>query len=125
MATFEEMKPEWWQGNTVNVTSFRYQGKTYTISTCDLDNTPMPLYTGFMTALGDRMTGNTEQTHKRYETMLFIDGASNSVSVYPFGDLPGNATQGVYQRYETEEEAEKGHQEFVTRVKGILLSKGE
>ncbi len=118
-ALLEEMEPEWWAPNTIDVTTFAYQGKTYTISTCRLSGSPMPALMGLITTMGDALTGNEEQTDKDYETMLFIDGASND-GVYPFGDLPGNDTQGVYQRYDTEDEARKGHQEFVERVKQVL-----
>ena len=55
--------------------------------------------------------------------MLFIDGESNGDDVYPFGDMPDNETQGVFQRYDTVDEAREGHQKFVERVKQILLSR--
>jgi hypothetical protein len=42
---------------------------------------------------------------------------------YPFGDLPGNELQGVYQRSATKEEALEGHSGFVAQVKAILAEK--
>jgi len=105
---FEELPPEC--AGTVNTTTFRYNGKRYTISTTEIVSLHelqrmWDLKTGYTGILGN------------YETMLFIDGESEC---YPFGDLPGWAGLGVFQRYETEGEARDGHQEFVTRVKRIL-----
>ena len=118
MAEFEALPPEWWQPNTVNVTTFGHGTSVYTVSTCSLSGSPMPFFTAFVTTLGDNLTGNSDETGKDYETMLFVDG--ESVTIYPFGDLPGNEVQGVYQRYETREEAQVGHDVFVVRVQGIL-----
>ncbi len=50
--------------------------------------------------------------------MLFIDGESETI--YPFGDLPGHPGIGVFQRYDTEDQARDGHQNFVTRVQRYL-----
>jgi len=123
MATIKYLDPEWWVANTINVTTFRYKGKTYTISTVRLSAVADPVmrrYSRFLTELGDTMTGNTALTDKDYETMLFIDGESTGDAVYPFGDLPGNKKQGTYVRYDTEDQARDGHQEFVSQVKHIL-----
>ena len=114
-----EAEPEWWVPNSIAVTTLVFEDKNYTISTARLSGVDPMLrsYTDFMTALGDSMTGNDDQTDKDYETMLFIDGDSDT---YPFGDLPGNDFQGTYQRYDTEEEARTGHLDFVERVKQEL-----
>lgn len=87
------------------------------VSTCQLSQSPIPEFVELMTKLGDIEMGNGADTRKDFETMLFL----NDLPVpYPFGDLPGNELQGVYQRYTTEEEAKQGHSEFVTQVKAIL-----
>lgn len=119
----EEIDPEFAESNTVDCTSFTHEGKVYTVSTCQLSGSPILLFTSFMTMLGDSMMSNEDDTEKDYETMLFIDGESGGF--YPFGDLPGNELQGIYQRYETEEEAKTGHQQFVDRVKVVLLTKSK
>jgi hypothetical protein len=119
----EELEPEFNADNTIECTSFAFEGKTYTISTARLSGAPYPLFMSFVTALGDHFNDNSDLTDKDYETMLFIDGESNGSDVYPFGDMPGNETQGVFQRYDTVDEAREGHQKFVERVKQILLSK--
>src|SRR5579859_1520506 len=113
MQTFEELAPAC--EATVNATTFKYQGKTYTISTTDITHL-RPMQRIFDAHHG--YTGNLGY----YETMLFIDGESDRI--YPFGDLPGHAGLGVFQRYDTEEEARDGHQIFVTRVQRILQSEG-
>lgn len=106
---FVEIAPECQA--SVNVTSFRFQGKNYTISTTGIID---------FLLIQKRVDTNAGYTGKLglYETMLFVDG--ESVEVYPFGDLPGHRGLGVFQRYDTEDEARDGHQEFVTRVKRIL-----
>jgi len=111
MTPFEALPPEC--EGTVNVTSFRFQGKNYTISTTEI----MSLRR--VQQMVDRDAGYTGMTGS-YETMLFIDSES---LIYPFGDLPGHHSLGVFQRYDTEDEARDGHQEFVTRVQHALLGK--
>lgn len=106
---FEDLPPE--GEGTCNVTSFRFQEHVYTISTTCIVSLRFiqslhDIQAGYMGPLGN------------YETMLFIDGDS---LIYPFGDLPGHSRLGVFQRYETEEEARDGHQIFVTRVKRQLV----
>jgi len=95
----------------INVTSFRFQGKNYTVSTTSL-NALLPIQRRV-----DLDAGYTGKLGL-YETMLFVNG--QSVEVYPFGDLPGHHGLGVFLRYDTEEEARDGHQEFVTRVQRHL-----
>lgn len=119
----EELDPEFNASNTVKCTTFLHEGKVYTISTARLSGAPDYGFCSLMTAWGDSLNDNEHLTDKDYETMLFIDGECNGSDVYPFGDMPGNEMQGVFQRYDTEDEARDGHQEFVSRVKQILLSK--
>lgn len=95
------------------------EGK-YMVSTCQLSKSPLPNFTKLVTMIGDQATGNEEDTRNDFETMLFLDGRT---APYPFGNLPGNKLQGVYQRYATKEEAEKGHNTFVARVRAILTEK--
>jgi hypothetical protein len=109
MPVFEEVAPEC--ARSVNVTSFRYEEKTYTISTTDIRHLHVEQ------RYHDRHAGYTGILGN-YETMLFID--QNSM-VYPFADMPGWPELGVFQRYETEDAARDGHQDFVTRVQRILL----
>ena len=111
---FEPITPECL--SSVNVTSFRFQGKNYTISTTDITDLLV------IQQVVDVEYGYTGKLG-RYETMLFVDG--QSVAVYPFGDLPGHHGLGVFQRYDTEDEARDGHQEFVTRVQRQLESQVE
>lgn len=94
-------------------TSFRYNGSVYTIATTDISH---------LRIMQDIVDSQNGYIGKRgnYETMLFIDGES---IIYPFGDLPGHPRLGVFQRYGTEDEARGGHQEFVSKVKQILLSR--
>jgi len=94
----------------VSVTSFRFKGNNYTISTTTLDNLK------HIQRMYDEQAGYTGPLGN-YETMLFIDGES---MVYPFGNLPGHVKLGVFQRHETEEEARDGHQQFVTLVQKEL-----
>ena len=110
---FEELSPECLAA--VNVTTFRYNGNRYTVSTTEIVSVHTfqrrwDLKAGYTGILGN------------YETMWFINGESEC---YPFGDLPGCAGLGVFQRYEAEEEARDGHQSFVTRVKRILIDGSE
>lgn len=119
----EELDPEFNASNAINCTTFLHEGKTYTVSTVRLSGASMLSFCNYMTTLGDSLNGNSHLTDKDYETMLFIDGECNGSDVYPFGDMPGNEMQGVFQRYDTEREARDGHQEFVARVKQILLSR--
>jgi hypothetical protein len=119
----EELDPEFNASNTINCTTLLHEGKVYTISTAKLSGAPDYGFCCFITALGDLLNGNTDLADKDYETMLFIDRECNGSDVYPFGDMPGNEMQGVFQRYDTEDEARDGHQEFVARVKQILLSR--
>lgn len=92
----------------------------YTISTCQLSKSPMPEAVRLITLIGDQEMENEADTWKDFETMLFLNDLP---APHPFGDLPGNELQGVYQRYATKEEAQEGHSEFVTRVKAILAEK--
>ena len=89
----------------------------YTISTCQLSKSPKPEFVSLITMVGDLEMGNGADTRQDFETMLFLNDVP---AEFPFGDLPGNELQGVYQRYTTQEEAKQGHSEFVTRVKAIL-----
>lgn len=106
----EEIEPEC--KGTVNVTTLKFQGTIYTISTTEI----MSLKT--LQRMHDLQAGYEGETGN-YETMLFINQDS---LIYPFGYLPGHPGLGVFQRYETEDEAYAGHQAFVKSVKGILSS---
>lgn len=119
----EELSPEFNASNTIKCTTLGFEGKTYTVSTARLSGGPDYGFWSLITAWGDSLNGNEHLTDKDYETMLFVDGECNGSDVYPFGDMAGNEIQGVFQRYDTEDEAKDGHQEFVSRVKQILLSK--
>lgn len=57
-----------------------------------------------------------------YETMLFIDGTPAKP---PFGDMFGNRMQGIFQRYGTEDGAKQGHQQFVEKVKQVLIDRAK
>lgn len=120
---FEELAPEFNQPNTVACTTFLHDGKTYTISTCQLSLAPLQFYASAATAIGDALNGNRDLTGLDYETMLFVDGQSNGVTVYPFGNMEGNRMQGIFQRYGSEDEAKQGHQEFVAKVKQALIDR--
>ncbi len=111
MTDFEEMRPEC--DGSVNVTTFRHNEKVYTISTTDVR------HLANIQAKFDRNEGYFGELGN-YETMLFINQKS---MVYPFGDLPGHRGLGVFQRYDTEEQARDGHQEFVTRIQRTLSRK--
>src|SRR5260221_9018312 len=113
MDEFEEIAPEC--EGTVNVTTFRFQGKIYTISTTEI----MSLHA--VQSIVDARAGYTG-TLGNYETMLFINQDS---MVYPFGDLPGHPGLGVFQRYDDEDTARDGHYTFMARVKHILAEKGD
>lgn len=119
---FEEIEPEFAESNTIACTTFLFNSKTYTISTCRLSGAPNYAWCRAVTILGDIKQGNTHLTNKDYETMLFIDGSPHR---YPFGGMPGNAMQGIFQRYDTESEARDGHSQFVERVKQTLSSMGK
>lgn len=120
---FEELDPEFNASNTIECTTFAFEGKTYTVSTVRLSGGPDYNFWSLITALGDAINDNTDLTDKDYETTLFVDGEANGSTVYPFGDMPGNEMQGIFQRYDTKDEARVGHQEFVERVKQVLSAK--
>jgi hypothetical protein len=105
---FQEIEPEC--NATVNVTSLRYRQHNYTISTTEIISFQKTQL------IYDKTAGYTGKTGN-YETMLFVESES---AIYPFGDLPGYLGLGVFQRYDTEDEARDGHQQFVTQVKQIL-----
>jgi len=111
MGPFQELTPEC--NGTVNVTTFGHQTDTYTISTTDIRHLQA------IQSRTDRHAGYTGLLGN-FETMLFIN---QNDDVYPWGDLPGHPGLGVFQRYDTEDEARDGHQEFVTRVQRFLLAR--
>jgi hypothetical protein len=95
----------------IAVTSFRFRGKNYTISTISL----VPLID--IQKVLDAKYGYSGNLGA-FETMLFINGESDHI--FPFGDLPGHHGLGVFARWDTEDAARDGHQEFVTRVQKCL-----
>lgn len=117
MAPFEEIAPEFAEPNTVACTTFLFDEQTYTVSTCRLSGAPNYFLCRMITIAGDRANNNEHLTNKDYETLLFLNGEP---APYPFGDMFGNETQGIFERYDTEDEACSGHQDFVARVKQVL-----
>ena len=117
---YTEIAPEGYQENTVACTSLQTAEGVYSIFTSDLSRLPPgidALLARAVTILADCKMGHPEQSDLNFETMLFFDGEPAD---YPFGAMPGNEIQGVYQRYATEEEALAGHRTFIEQVQGVL-----
>lgn len=108
---FEDVPLMPWPQYTVNAVAFKYSGHEYVIITSDITRCRN------IQLRYDESAGYTGG-FKPYESMLFVDNESMD---YPFGDLPGHHDLGIFQRYDTEEQARDGHQTFVTRVKRVLL----
>lgn len=98
-------------------TAFLFMGQLYLIITSDV-HLLKPLQN-----IVDQRHGYND-LHRNYETLLFRN-YEECADLYPFGDLPGHKGIGVFQRYDTEEEARAGHQDFVLRVKKELRKRAK
>ena len=98
-------------------TAFLFMGQFYLIVTSDVH-----LLRLLQNVVDQRYGYNGPQGN--YETLLFRNH-EECADLYPFGDLPGHQGTGVFQRYDTEEEARVGHQNFVLRVKKELRKRAK
>lgn len=99
----------------ISINAFRFTtGEVYIVVTSDIHQLTR-LQAGI-----DKQFGYSGPAGN-YETMLFR--GEESVGLYPFGDLPGCMGIGVFQRYDTEDEARDGHQVFMTQVKRELRNR--